>query len=185
LDQPFITFLAPLAQTLADCKEGLGGIYSLDFGFSSIVEDFHGPSTMTLEGRSVLRAYVKNLAEFIQSNKTLRHVSLCRNGLDSEFLIPVAKAFEENISLESLDLSNNYLSSSKLSRESTISVLVDSLAGKPSLRHVNLSGCLLTDFNATILYRFMKKNPHVTICIADNSHISPSHRIYKLENIEQ
>jgi hypothetical protein len=184
LDQPFKTFLAPLAQILADCKEGLGAIYSLDFGFSSSIFDFTGASTMSFDSSLVRRACAQNLAEFIKLNKTLRHVSLCRSGLNSNMLMPVVKALGGNLTLESLDLSNNNLSSTKGDRESTIYVLVDSLAGKPSLRHVNLAGCGLTGFSTQILYKFMKENPHTTICIAENWMISPSHRIYSLETIQ-
>lgn len=184
LNQPFKTFLAPLAQTLADCKDGLGAIKSLDLGFSFLVPSYDYHNTDIGRDIALMASYAMNLADFIESNKTLQHLNLSRNGMNSNVLMPVAKALRVNVALESLDISKNLLSSLNGKSESLIAVLVDSLAGKPALRHVNLAGCGLNDLSADLLYGFMKENSHVTICIAANMNISRSHPLIKLNNIE-
>lgn len=184
VNQPFKIFLAPLAQTLADCKEGLGAINSLDLGFSFFVSGYEYEYSKTGQNMVLMATYANNLARFIESNKKLKHVSLCRNDMNSTLLLPVAKALRQNMSLESLDISKNYLSSHSGNSEVLIKTLIDSLAGKPSLRHVNLAGCGLNDGAADLLLDFLKQNPRVTICIAENMMISESHPIFKLENIE-
>jgi hypothetical protein len=104
--------------------------------------------------------------------------------MNSTVLMPIAKALRSNLALESLDLSKNLLPSLNGKSESLIAVLVDSLAGKPSLRHVNLAGCDLNDLSADLLCGFLKENPHVTICITANMNISRSHPLIKLDNVE-
>jgi hypothetical protein len=184
LNQPFKTFLAPLAQTLADCKDGLSTIKSLDLGFSFLVSGYDYHNTDIGNDIALMATYAMNLANFIGSNEKLQHLNLSRNGMNSTVLLPVAKALRVNVALESLDLSKNLLSSLNGKSESLIAVLVDSLAGKPSLRHVNLTGCNLNDLSADLLCGFMKENPHVTICITANMNISRSHPLIKLDNVE-
>ena len=184
LNQPFNTFLAPLAQTLADCKDGLGTIKSLDLGFSFLVSGYDYHNTDIGSDIALMATYAMNLAEFIGSNEKLQHLNLSRNGMNSTVLIPVAKALRANVALESLDLSKNLFSSLNGKSESLIAVLVDSLAAKPSLRHVNLTGCNLNDLSADLLCGFLKENPHVTICITANMNISRSHPLIKLDNVE-
>ena len=184
LNQPFKTFLAPLAQTLADCKDGLGAIKSLDLGFSFLVSGYDYHNTDIGSDIALMATYARNLALFIGSTEKLQHLNLSRNGMNSTVLLPVAKALRVNVALESLDLSKNLLSSLNGKSESLIAVLVDSLAGKSSLRHVNLAGCDLNDLSADLLCGFMKENPHVTICITANMNISRLHPLIKLDNIE-
>ena len=184
LNQPFKTFLAPLAQTLADCKDGLSAIKSLDLGFSFLVSGYDYHNTDIGNDIALMATYAINLANFIGSNEKLQHLNLSRNGMNSIVLLPVAKALRVNVALESLDLSKNLLSSLNGKSESLIAVLVDSLAGKSSLRHVNLTGCNLNDLSADLLYGFMKENSHATICISVNMNISRSHPILKLDNVE-
>ncbi len=184
LNQPFKIFLAPLAQTLADCKDGLSAIKSLDLGFSFLVSGYDYHNTDIGNDIALMATYAMNLANFIGSNEKLQHLNLSRNGMNSTVLMPVAKALRANVALESLDLSKNLLPSLNGKSESLIAVLVDSLAGKPALRHVNLAGCDLNDLSADLLYGFLKENPHVTICITANMNISRSHPLIKLDNIE-
>ena len=184
LNQPFNTFLAPLAQTLADCKDGLGAIKSLDLGFSFLVSGYDYHNTDIGSDIALMATYAMNLALFIGSTEKLRHLNLSRNGMNSIVLLPVAKALRVNATLESLDLSKNLLSSLNGKSESLVAALVDSLAGKPSLRYVNLTGCNLNDLSADLLYGFLKENPHVTICITANMNISRSHPLIKLDNVE-
>jgi hypothetical protein len=184
LNQPFKTFLAPLAQTLADCKAGLDAIKSLDLGFSFLVSGYESEHTKTDDGMVLMATYTNNLAFFITSNINLKHLSLRRNGLNSQMLMPVVKALRQNVDLESLDLSKNYLPMFSGNSDSIITVLVDAFDGMPSLRHVNLAGCGLTESSADLLWIFLTCHPEVTICIAENMMILPSHRIHKLDNIE-
>jgi len=184
VNQPFKIFLAPLAQTLSDCKEGLAAINSLDLGFSFPVSGYEYENTKKGKNIGLMITYANNLAKFIKSNEKLQHLSLCRNGMNSNMLMPVAKALNDSVALESLDLSKNHLSSFSGNSESFIMALVGSLAGKPSLRYVNLAGCGLTDFSADALFGFMKENPQVTICIAENMMISRSHPIFTLKHVE-
>ena len=184
LNQPFKTFLAPLAQTLADCKDGLGAIKSLDLGFSFLVSRYDYHNTDIGNDIALMATYATNLAKFIGSNERLQHLNLSRNGMNSTVLMPIAKALRSNLALESLDLSKNLLPSLNGKSESLIAVLVDSLAGKPSLRHVNLAGCDLNDLSADLLCGFLKENPRVTICITANMNISRSHPLIKLDNVE-
>jgi hypothetical protein len=184
LNQPFKTFLAPLAQTLADCKDGLGAIKSLDLGFSFLVPGYDYHNTDIGRDIALMASYAMNLADFIRSNEKLQHLNLSRNGMNSNVLMPVAEALRFNVALESLDLSKNLLPSLNGKSESLIAVLVDSLAGKPALRHVNLAGCDLNDLSANLLCEFLDENPHVTICITANMNISRSHPLIKLDNVE-
>jgi hypothetical protein len=184
LNQPFKTFLAPLAQTLADCKDGLGAIKSLDLGFSFLVSRYDYHNTDIGNDIALMATYATNLAKFIGSNERLQHLNLSRNGMNSAVLMPIAKALRSNLALESLDLSKNLLPSLNGKSESLIAVLVDSLVGKPSLRHVNLAGCDLNDLSADLLCGFLKENPCVTICINANMNISRSHPLIKLDNVE-
>lgn len=184
LNQPFKTFLAPLAQTLADCKDGLGAIKSLDLGFSFLVSRYDYHNTDIGNDIVLMATYATNLAKFIGSNERLQHLNLSRNGMNSTVLMPIAKALRSNLALESLDLSKNLLPSLNGKSESLIAVLVDSLAGKPSLRHVNLAGCDLNDLSADLLCGFLKENPRVTIFITANMNISRSHPLIKLDNVE-
>jgi hypothetical protein len=52
-------------QTLADCKDGLGAIKSLDLGFSFLVSGYDYHNTDIGNDIALMATYAMNLAEFI------------------------------------------------------------------------------------------------------------------------
>lgn len=184
VNQPFKTFLAPVVQTLAECKVGLRSIKSLYLGYSFVPFDYNSGNHHQPSDLKMIVTYADNLSEFLSSNKSLEHLNLCRNGLRPASLMLILKALNENIALKGLDLSQNNFSCDWVESYSVVQVLVHSLEGKKSLSFVNLAGCGLSNSAADELVEFLKKNPQVTVCIAENPDISDSHAIYKLDNVE-
>ncbi len=185
-NQPFKTFLFPVAQTLAECKAGLGSMKSLDlsYSFQAFEHNYSWGNQHHASDLKMLATYADNLVEFLSSNKSLEYLNLCRNDLRPASLMRIMEALKENVTLKSLDLSINNFSRDWIESESVIHVLVGSLEGKKSLSFVNLAGCGLSNSAADLLVEFLKKNPQVTVCIAVNQAISDSHVIYKLDNVE-
>ncbi len=184
MNQPFKTFLVPVAQTLAECKEGLGSIRSLDLGFTYL-QDYYGPENLDPEEFHQLRsAYANHLTDFVRSNPSLEHLGLRRNRLNATLLQPLVEALKHNNSLKSLNLSKSGLMRGANGALDIIRSLIDSLEAKPSLTYVNLADCQLDDGAADLLWDFLQKNPQLTLCVAENGAIHTSHPIFKLANVE-
>ncbi len=185
MDQPFKKFLVPLAQTLADCREGLGAITSLDIGSSFSNPNYSYERRRSIEDIALENQYADNLSKFIRSNKNLQNLSFGSNAFNNfSALLSVIGSLKESVGLVNLNLSGNYLMFPGGEGEILIKALIDSLRDKPSLRYVDLAGCDLGDYAADLLETFLQKNPLVKVCISENSNISHSHPIYKLKNIE-
>ncbi len=186
VNQAFKTFMMPVVQVLADYKMGLGSMKILDLGYTFIpFERKYGRGGLYSESdHKLLTTYADNLTEFLGSSRSLQYLGLRRSGLIPACLLQVVTALKENFALVNFDLSKNYLSGDWVTNKDVIQTLINSLEGKKSLRFVNLAGCGLDDGTADLLLEFLKKNPQVTMCIAENSGISLNHAIYKLDNAE-
>ncbi len=182
VDQPFKTFCAPLVETLATYKEGLGAIKSLDIGLTSALHNFVYLRTASEENTALVNAYANNLSEFIRSNTSLRHLGLRRSGIPTPLLQKVVMALEGSTDLVSLNLADHHLRGVNDDAIPIILLLIDALSGKPSLRFVDLSSCALGESEAYVLLEFLNNHPAVTIRLAANPGIYHSHPIGRHPN---
>jgi hypothetical protein len=183
-NQPYMTFLVPVVEKLADIGASLDCISHLDLGAKKGRHHALHRKNIGADDLSVFFSYAKNLARFITTSESLQSLSLKNSGLDIEHLEIVMASLRHSKALASIDFSGNYLHSKNGNSINLIDVLVKSIDESSSITSIALMDCNLNDQDADQLIVLLKRLPGIALDLTDNSDISKNHPIFNFKNVE-
>ncbi len=182
-NQPYMTFLVPVVEKLADIGASLDCISHLDLGAAEGRSFTLRRQVVGADDLSVLFPYAYNLARFITTSKSLQSLSLKNSGLEVEQLEIVMASLKNCKALASIDFSGNDFHLDKYDPIDLIDVLVNSIDQSSSITSIALMDCYLTDQDADQLVVLLERLPGIALDLTDNNQISKNHPIFNFKNV--
>jgi ribosomal protein S8 len=117
---------------------------------------------------SILTTELKNLAEALEVNKTLKSINLSFNQLDFEFIVKLNKILESNNNIENIDLSSTGLKNKELKE------LSKSLRLNNTIKEINLENNLINYYGFDALKTALNNNKSITSVNCNNNDMENS-----------